>query len=733
MLPLHGKARGISKRRGFSRETKFVVLVLVGVGAMFAAALLLFPYLEDKLDEANHAETGHHHDGVRVEDDHAPPPPAPSDSILKGRDSEEQKSLEQERIEHQKDLDAEHTRLLEQQRQAAAAEKARAHAAQESAKKPLKRVTEDDEPDENPPAVEVSHRNGNSKFRADGRCGPRFPAPGAPDFGECDPNADEDQKGPCCNPNSGWCGNIRGADWGHCPPDCESCIDFSAHSRKEESKRDVPIKRDMEVPSDAILTLEPGTYDSEGNLRVMSDSDLISKRDFVKNMMKVAWSGYRKNAFGDNELMPKAKRGHSAGIFGSSKMGATVVDALDTLYIMGMKEELAEAREWVATRLDFNVGASVSVFEVTIRFVGGLLSAYAMTGDDVYKQKAFDLAERLLPAFNTPTGVPLAQINLKTGTARNWGWAAGRCSILSEFGTMQLEFEYLSLITGDSRFANVIKKVTDYVVAKQPADGLYPNFLHPNTGRWGSAHISVGALGDSFYEYLLKMWVFRGGRAKDSDLEGRKPYDSAMRPIMDKLVFKSSKSQLTYVAEMKGGRVEHKMGHLACFIGGLFQLGIKGAPADLKVKYGELGEEVTKTCHESYDRTASKIGPETMYFSGAEEATCARVNERYYILRPEVIEAYFYSWRLTHKPIYRQFAWEAAQAIEKHCRCGEGYCGLRDVNKASPGQDDVQQSFFLAETLKYLYLIFSDDDLVSLDKWVFNTEAHPVPIQLKSN
>jgi len=417
-------------------------------------------------------------------------------------------------------------------------------------------------------------------------------------------------------------------------------------------------------------------------------------------------------------------------------MGATIVDSLDTLIIMGFDEEVKRAREWVKTSLSFDIGASVSVFEVTIRFVGGLLSAYALTGDKVYLDKAEDLGKRLLPAFKTPTGVPLAQINLQTGSARNWGWASGRCSILSEFGTMQLEFEYMSLATGDARFAKVIQHVTDLVLSKQPSSGLYPNFLHPSTGRWGQDHVSMGALGDSFYEYLLKMWVFHGGRnhpEKQVDKHGRSAFDNALKPFVEKLVFKSEKSQLTYIAEARNGRADHKMGHLACFAGGLLALASKDAPTDgtdWSKKYMEVGAGITNTCHEGYDRSASKIGPETMYFSGSQEATCNRAGERYYILRPETVEAYFYLWRLTHDQKYRDWAWEAVQAIEKHCRCGEnGYCGVKDTAREQTTQDDVQQSFFLAETLKYLYLIFCDDNVISLDEWVFNTEAHPVPVQ----
>ncbi|XP_023223063.1 mannosyl-oligosaccharide alpha-1,2-mannosidase IA-like [Centruroides sculpturatus] len=98
----------------------------------------------------------------------------------------------------------------------------------------------------------------------------------------------------------------------------------------------------------------------------------------------------------------------------------------------------------------------------------------------------------------------------------------------------------------------------------------------------------------------------------------------------------------------------------------------------------------------------------------------------------KVIESYFYLWRFTHDPKYREWGWEAAQAIEKHCRVENGFTGLKNVYVLDSPKDDVQQSFFLAETLKYLYLLFSEDDLIPLDSWVFNTEAHPLPIKGKN-
>lgn len=146
-------------------------------------------------------------------------------------------------------------------------------------------------------------------------------------------------------------------------------------------------------------------------------------------------------------------------------------------------------------------------------------------------------------------------------------------------------------------------------------------------------------------------------------------------------------------------------------------------------RYMEIAEGITRTCHESYDRSVTKLGPESFRFTEAVEARAMKTNEKYYILRPEVIESYFYMWRLTKNQKYRDWGWEAVQALEKYCRVSGGFTGIKNVYAEDSQKDDVQQSFFLAETLKYLYLLYSDDSLLSFDKWVFNTEAHPLPIK----
>ncbi|RXN16449.1 mannosyl-oligosaccharide 1,2-alpha-mannosidase IA-like protein [Labeo rohita] len=494
-----------------------------------------------------------------------------------------------------------------------------------------------------------------------------------------------------------------------------------------------------------------------------------------------------------------------SGLLRGGLRGASIVDSLDTLYIMGLMEEYEEAKEWVQNNLDLNSNGEASLFEVNIRYVGGLLSAYYLTGAEIefvvhasakslsraqqsaviypcvhvrresimhscrlndinqaksesrdlewrpdealvmsaytnavsmspgvcgaeiFKQKVVELGEKLLPAFNTPTGIPRGVINLGSGTSWSWGWASAGSSILAEFGTLHLEFVHLTELSGNPVFTEKVMNIRKLLNKIEKPHGLYPNFLSPVSGNWVQHHVSIGGLGDSFYEYLIKSFLM----SDKTDQEAKKMYYSAMEAIETNLVQKSP-AGLTYVAEWRGGILDHKMGHLACFSGGMIGIGADDGPAGQRQHYLDLAAEITHTCHESYSRSATKLGPEAFRFDAGAEATATRLSDRYYILRPEVIESYMYMWRLTHDPKYREWGWEAVEALEKHCRVDAGFSGIRDVYASTVSHDNMQQSFFLSETLKYLYLLFSDDDLLPLEDWVFNTEAHPLPVIRKT-
>nr|XP_023025140.1 mannosyl-oligosaccharide alpha-1,2-mannosidase IA-like [Leptinotarsa decemlineata] len=427
----------------------------------------------------------------------------------------------------------------------------------------------------------------------------------------------------------------------------ESSLYYSVYDENNFSENSV------EYPRKLLAYKAPAIYSVYGNgsvsINITGDGN-DWRREEIKKMMKHAWDNYVRYAWGKNELKPISKRGHVGSIFGSLPLGATIIDGLDTLYIMGMKEEFKQARDWVATELNFDqMTSDVSVFEVNIRFVGGLLACFALTGDTMFRDKAQQIADKLLPAFDTPTGIPNALINFKTGASKNYGWASGSSSILSEFGTLHLEMAYLSDVTGKPIYRAKVDHIRKVLQEMEKPKGLYPNYLNPKTGNWGQR--------------------------------------------------------------------------------GLLGLASKTLRNEVSDRYMEVAKEITRTCHESYDRSQTKLGPESFRFGEGAEARALRSSEKYYILRPEVIESYYYMYKLTKDNKYRDWGWEAVQALEKYCRVPGGYTGIKNVYSEDPQQDDVQQSFFLAETLKYLYLLYSDDSLISLDEWVFNTEAHPLPIK----
>lgn len=450
-----------------------------------------------------------------------------------------------------------------------------------------------------------------------------------------------------------------------------------------------------------------------------------SRRNFIREMMRHAWHGYATYAWGFNEVRPISKLPHTESVFGSEKLGASIVDGIDTLYIMGLSDEYKAARNWIEKHLDFNKDIDLSVFETNIRYVGGLLSIYSLTEDQLFLTKARQLADKLLPAFDTPSGIPYSNINLRAGFARNHDWSYN-AAILSEFGSMHLEFIYLSHLTGDPKYRDKVLKIRDTIRKAIPrSDGLYNNYMNTETGQWlpRPTHISMGALGDSFYEYLIKSYVQTDGR----DIDAYEMYLEALKAFENKLIFTSAQSRLVYFAELKDLSINHKMDSLACFSGGMLALGASKSNEPIRSRHMTLAEGIANTCHESCIRSRSHLGPESFVFTNQADAVAFGLSDKYYILRPEILETYFYMWRYTHDPKYRAWAWDFAESLERYCKSEAGYSGLRNVYQPVV-KDDVQQSFFLAEVLKYLYLIFSDDNTISLDNWVFNTEAHPFPI-----
>ncbi|KAL8235231.1 hypothetical protein R6Q59_021331 [Mikania micrantha] len=439
------------------------------------------------------------------------------------------------------------------------------------------------------------------------------------------------------------------------------------------------------------------------------------RREKVKDAMLHAWTSYENYAWGHDELQPQSKNGVDS--FGG--LGATLIDSLDTLYIMGLDEQFQKAKEWIASSLDFNKNYDASVFETTIRVVGGLLSAYDLSGDNVFLEKAKDIADRLLPAWDTPSGIPYNIINLAHGNAHNPGWTGGD-SILADSGTEQLEFIALTQRTGDPKYQQKVENVILVLNKTFPDDGLLPIYINPHRGTNSHSTITFGAMGDSFYEYLLKVWI-QGNKTAEVK-HYRVMWETSMKGLLS-LVRKTAPSSFTYISEKIGNSLIDKMDELACFAPGMIALGSSGYGPEDSRKFLNLAEELAWTCYNFYQSTPTKLAGENYFFHSGQDMT---VGTSWNILRPETVESLFYLWRLTGNKTYQEWGWNIFQAFEKNSRVESGYVGLKDVNTGV--KDNMMQSFFLAETLKYLYLLFSPPSVISLDEWVFNTEAHPLKI-----
>uniref|UniRef100_A0A914CU97 alpha-1,2-Mannosidase n=1 Tax=Acrobeloides nanus TaxID=290746 RepID=A0A914CU97_9BILA len=441
----------------------------------------------------------------------------------------------------------------------------------------------------------------------------------------------------------------------------------------------------------------------------------------VQMAMKHAWSGYKQFAWGHDHLRPIAK-----SFTEWMNCGLTIIDSLDTLLIMGMDEEFAEAKTWVETKLNFDQDRYVSLFETTIRVVGGLLSAFHLTGDRLFLQKAEDIGSRLTGAFDSPSPIPFSDVNMKTRKGKSPSW--GSDSSLSEVSSIQLEFRDLARATNNDSYEKAAFRISEHIhnIGCNAHEGLCDMFLSTVDGKFKSdTAITFGARADSYYEYLLKQWL-QTGKKIDWLLED---YKKSMTSMIKLLLRQSEPNKLTFVGELLNGRnFSPKMDHLVCFLPGTLALGVQNG---LPPEHLEIAKNLSKTCREMYS-TLTGLAPEIVHFNmipGTKEPdVIIKPLDAHCLLRPEAFEAWFYLHAVTGDTIYQEWGWEAFQAIEKFAKVQYGYSSVNNVKKIPVQYKDMMESFFLAESLKYLYLLFADEPLIKLNEYVFNTEGHPLPI-----
>ena len=413
----------------------------------------------------------------------------------------------------------------------------------------------------------------------------------------------------------------------------------------------------------------------------------------VKSEFLHAWNGYKKYAWGMDGLKPLSKTGSN---WYEHSLLMTPIDAYDTMLLMDLDEEAKECKKLIIETLDLDVDMEVQFFEIVIRLLGGLISAHQMDGDPQFLELAKDLGDRLLPAFDSPTGLPYRMVNLKTGEVRD------HLSNPAEIGTVQLEFAVLSKLTGDDKYRIKADRAMEVLFNKRsPETNLVGTLIDVEKGTWENTDSHISGMIDSYYEYLLKMAILF------DDESYREKYDLSIAAVNKYLLDKTTDGWwYSHVDMNTGEKIRTQFGALDAFMPAMLALS-----GDL-----ETAKQVQESCFKMWKD--HKIEPEQYDYSKNE------ILSGVYFLRPENIESAAYLFHYTGDRKYYDMGETMFNSIVKYCKTDVGYAEIKDI-RTMEKRDDMQ-SFFLAETMKYAYLLFSDQKQLDFKNTIFNTEAHPM-------
>jgi mannosidase alpha-like ER degradation enhancer 2 len=414
----------------------------------------------------------------------------------------------------------------------------------------------------------------------------------------------------------------------------------------------------------------------------------------VKAEFHHAWQGYKKYAWAHDDLKPLSKTYHD---WYAEPLLMTPVDALDTMIIMGFKEEANQTREFVLNNLSFDKDIYVQNFEITIRLLGGLLSAYQLTGDRRLLTLADDLGNRLLPVFDSPTGLPYRYVNLRSGKVR------GEVTNPAETGTLLVEFGTLSKLTRKSIYYEKAKRALVETYLRRSPLGLIGTRINVETGQWTNTDSHISAEIDSYYEYLLKCWLLFG------DKDCKKMWQASIRAINRYLADQSTKR-----GELWYGHTDMHFGKRTATVYGALDAFF---PAVLALS-GDLDKAARLQTSSVRMWNQNGIEPEEFDYSKLEVVSAG------YPLRPEIVESTYYLYHYTKDPRYLRMGELLWRDFVKHCRTDEGYAALKSV--LTKEKADSMQSFLFAETFKYFYLLFAPPQTLNFNQVIFNTEAHPL-------
>ncbi|GAB1445066.1 hypothetical protein MASR2M41_07270 [Flammeovirgaceae bacterium] len=401
---------------------------------------------------------------------------------------------------------------------------------------------------------------------------------------------------------------------------------------------------------------------------------------------------YKQYAWGHDELMPLSK---SFEDWYEEPLYISPIDAFSTLYLMGLKEEAKEIENYVVDSLDFNKDIDAKIFEVNIRILGGLLTMYEHTGNPKVLEKTKDFADRMLPAFNTKTGIPTYWVNLKSGVVR------GDTVNVAEAATYTFEMGILSCYTKDPKYYQAGKRATLAIYERRSDIGLIGEVINVQTGEWISEVSHLGAGIDSYYEYLYKSYLLFG------DEELGKIWKESIGNI-NKYLAENYDNKLWY------GRADMRSGEL---VSAKITLYDAFFPAILALSRDlERAGKLQKTWEWLWD----KYGLEPMEYDYKSEKATYPV----YDLNPEIIESAYYLYHLTGDTTYFNMNKKFWSDIKKYCRTDVAFTSVENVETME--KKDYMPTFFFAETLKYFYLTFSHHQgNFNFNDYVFNTEAHP--------
>ncbi|CAI5745687.1 unnamed protein product [Peronospora destructor] len=436
----------------------------------------------------------------------------------------------------------------------------------------------------------------------------------------------------------------------------------------------------------------------------------------VRDMFYHAYTGYLTHAFPQDDLQPLSCRG---GEFELGRLPMlTLIDTLDTLAVMEDATEFRRAVGLVVENANYDLDTEVSVFETTIRVLGGLLSAHLFAVntdlklfpeggyDDALLRLAVDLGKRLMPAFDTATGIPYGTVNLKRGVL------AGETPIASTAGagSLSLEFTMLSVLTGDPKYAAASRGAVRALFQRRSSIGLLGKHINTMTGEWSEITSGPGSNSDSFYEYLLKMYELFGDR------ESLEMFAQVYPSV---LAHNKHGDWYTDVSMQTG--CHYRSGSSAIIFESLtaFWPGMQVAVGDLSAAVESMNSFYR--IWRDYGFLSEQFNVGVWKPVKSQGGGGAR-----YPLRPELIESTFYMHEATNDSSWLRAGAHVVYSLQKYAKTPCGYASIADVE--SKKQEDYMPSFFLSETCKYLYLLFNTTHFFRRGNYVMTTEAHPLPI-----